>query len=90
MLAGLTDHITPPAQVFALGDFASTPADNVTTRTTSGGHLGLFMGGEALREHWPPILSAVYERSRAGADRPIAERRARRQTVRARPAIPAP
>jgi poly(3-hydroxybutyrate) depolymerase len=90
LLAGEKDHITPPAQVFALGDFASTPADNVTTRTTSGGHLGLFMGGEALREHWPPILSAVYERSLAGADRPIAERRARRQTVRARPAIPAP
>jgi poly(3-hydroxybutyrate) depolymerase len=90
LLAGEKDHITPPPQVFALGDFASTPAENVTTRTTSGGHLGLFMGGEALREHWPPILSAGYQRSRAAAIRPIAERRARRQTPHRRPAIPAP
>jgi len=31
---------------------------------TSGGHLGLFMGREALRDHWPAILAGVYERSR--------------------------
>jgi hypothetical protein len=48
------------------------------------------MGGEALREHWPPILADVYRHSRAGANAPMAERRARRQTVRRRPAIPAP
>ena len=90
LLAGERDHITPPAQVFALGDHTSTPAADVTTRTTSGGHLGLFMGGEALREHWPPILAAVHQRSRGGGDRHAVERRARRQTVRRRPAIPAP
>jgi poly(3-hydroxyalkanoate) synthetase len=90
LLAGEKDHITPPAQVFALADHASTAEAKVTRRTTAGGHLGLFMGGEALREHWPPLLADVYRRSRAGA-RPIAaERRARRQTVAPPPPIPAP
>jgi poly(3-hydroxyalkanoate) synthetase len=64
LLAGATDHITPPDQVFAIADYASTPEDQVTRRVTSGGHLGLFMGHEALREYWPPILSAVAARSK--------------------------
>ena len=64
LLAGATDHITPPPQVFAARDAVSTPRRDVTMRTTSGGHLGLFMGREALREHWPPILASVLERSR--------------------------
>ena len=53
MLAGATDHITPPAQVFALADHVSTPPADMLARTTTGGHLGLFMGTEALRDHWP-------------------------------------
>jgi poly(3-hydroxybutyrate) depolymerase len=64
LLAGATDHITPPDQVFALADYASTPAEDVVRRVSSGGHLGLFMGHEALSEHWPPLLAAVLERSR--------------------------
>jgi poly(3-hydroxyalkanoate) synthetase len=64
LLAGATDHITPPDQVFAIADYASTPEDQVTRRVTSGGHLGLFMGHEALREYWPPILAEVAARSR--------------------------
>jgi poly(3-hydroxybutyrate) depolymerase len=36
----------------------------VARSVTSGGHLGLFMGHEALREHWPPILANVYSHSR--------------------------
>ena len=59
LLAGATDHITPPDQVFALAHHASTPPEFVHERVTSGGHLGLFMGHEALREHWPPILAEV-------------------------------
>ena len=39
LLAGATDHIPPPAQVFALADYASTPADQVRRRITTGGHL---------------------------------------------------
>ncbi len=64
LLGGLTDHITPPDQVFALADYASTPESDVVRRLSSGGHLGLFMGHEALREQWPALLAAVLERSR--------------------------
>jgi poly(3-hydroxyalkanoate) synthetase len=64
LLAGATDHITPPDQVFALAQLASTPADLVRRDLTAGGHLGLFMGHEALREHWPPLLETVLEHSR--------------------------
>ncbi|MFZ0974172.1 MAG: alpha/beta fold hydrolase [Solirubrobacteraceae bacterium] len=67
LLAGATDHITPPDQVFALAEHASTPTDSVTRHTTRGGHLGLFMSHEALAEHWPRVLSAVVRRSRASA-----------------------
>jgi poly(3-hydroxybutyrate) depolymerase len=65
LLAGATDHITPPPQVFAARQYVSTSASKVVERTTSGGHLGLFMGREALRDHWPPILAGVLEHSRS-------------------------
>jgi poly(3-hydroxybutyrate) depolymerase len=89
LLAGATDHITPPAQVFALADAVATPPRHITRRTTAGGHLGLFMGTEALRDHWPVVMAAVLEHSRAGADGASARRRARARTAGAR-AIPAP
>jgi poly(3-hydroxybutyrate) depolymerase len=63
LLAGADDHITPPDQVFALADAASTPAADVVRRTTPGGHLGLFIGHQALREHWPVLLEAVLRES---------------------------
>ena len=63
LLAGQTDHITPPPQVFALAGAVSTAPQHITRRTTSGGHLGLFMGREALREQWPPIVADVFARS---------------------------
>ena len=76
LLAGATDHITPPDQVFALADYASTPADQVRRRITTGGHLGLFMSHEALAEHWPPLLEDVAARSRTStARRPSPARR---------------
>jgi hypothetical protein len=33
LLAGATDHITPPEQVFALAGAVSTPAERITRRT---------------------------------------------------------
>jgi poly(3-hydroxybutyrate) depolymerase len=63
LLAGQADHITPPAQVYALADYASTPSELVRRGLTRGGHLGLFMSHEALREHWPPLLRNVLEHS---------------------------
>jgi poly(3-hydroxyalkanoate) synthetase len=89
LLAGNADHITPPEQVFALAGAVSTPAKEITRRTTSGGHLGLFMGTEALRDHWPVSMASVLEHSRPNADGSGARRRARRRTAPAR-AIPAP
>lgn len=64
LLAGATDHITPPGQVFALADYVATPKADILRDTTPGGHLGLFMGHEALDTHWPRLLAAVLERSR--------------------------
>ena len=63
LLAGAADHITPPDQVFALADYARTAPQDVLRDTTAGGHLGLFMGHEALNRHWPPLLAAVRARS---------------------------
>jgi poly(3-hydroxyalkanoate) synthetase len=63
LLAGATDHITPPDQVFALAHEVSTPPHLIRHEITGGGHLGLFMGHEALRNHWPVILAAIREHS---------------------------
>jgi poly(3-hydroxyalkanoate) synthetase len=89
MLAGATDHITPPAQVFALADHVATRPADMLARTTTGGHLGLFMGNEALREHWPFVMAAVLEHSKAPVDPARARRKGQAATKRAR-AIPAP
>ena len=90
LLAGAADHITPPAQVFALERAASTPGSAVTKRTTSGGHLGLFMGRTALRDHWPLLMADVLEHSRARAKRDSSVRRARVRTPARRRPIPLP
>jgi poly(3-hydroxybutyrate) depolymerase len=63
LLAGERDHITPPAQVFALADACGTPPEEVRSSLSTGGHLGLFMGREALRDHWPALLAEVRRRS---------------------------
>ncbi len=63
LLAGATDHITPPDQVFAIAALASTPPELVLRDVTPGGHLGLFMGHLALRQHWPPLLAQVRRHS---------------------------
>lgn len=78
LLAGATDHITPPDQVFAIAEFASTPPELVRKHVTTGGHLGLFMGHEALGEHWPPILAEVLRHSIAPTRAPAQPRK--RQT----------
>jgi poly(3-hydroxybutyrate) depolymerase len=63
LLAGATDHITPPDQVFAIAEFTSTPEELVHRDVTDGGHLGLFMGHTALRGHWPRLLAKVLSHS---------------------------
>ncbi|MDN5856875.1 MAG: DUF3141 domain-containing protein, partial [Actinomycetia bacterium] len=78
LLAGSADHITPPAQLFAAADAVGTPAEQVTRRTAQGGHLGLFMGRDALREDWPPLMEAVYALSTGTGN---AQRKARAAAV---------
>ena len=67
LLGGERDHITPPEQVFALKEASSTPPEQVSSFLSSGGHLGLFMGREALRERWPVLLADVRRRSVVGS-----------------------
>ena len=64
LLAGAEDHITPPAQFFALADHVSTPPEDITRATAPAGHLGLFMGSGALRTEWPELMADVARRSR--------------------------
>jgi len=63
LLAGATDHITPSAQVFALADYAGTAPTHIVQSQTTGGHLGLFMGHEALRNHWSPLFRELAAQS---------------------------
>jgi poly(3-hydroxyalkanoate) synthetase len=56
MIGGATDHITPPEQVFALGDHIATPEDQQWKITADSGHLGLFMSHSALETHWRPTF----------------------------------
>jgi poly(3-hydroxybutyrate) depolymerase len=63
LLAGATDHITPTPQVFALADYAGTSPAEVVRRETTGGHLGLFMGREALHSHWSPVFRDIAAQS---------------------------
>jgi poly(3-hydroxybutyrate) depolymerase len=59
LLAGSKDHITPPAQVYALADRVGTPPAQVTRVLAPGGHLGLFMSQAALRDHWTPLFASL-------------------------------
>jgi poly(3-hydroxyalkanoate) synthetase len=93
LLAGADDHITPPEQVWAAADAVSTPQEDVTYRLTDGGHLGLFMGREALREHWPLLLADVHARSEPRTSLTEDSKAARRQVRRGgatEPPVPTP
>lgn len=64
LLGGTADHITPPDQVFALADHVGTRPSQVVKASAHGGHLGLFMGHDALKNAWLPLLERVAARSR--------------------------
>jgi len=59
LMAGQTDHITPADQVWALADHVSTPADRIGRQSSESGHLGLFMGRDALENHWKVIFAEM-------------------------------
>ena len=56
LLAGADDDITTPEQVLDADKYLGTPASQIVKKTVPGGHIGLFMGGRTLKEHWPPIV----------------------------------
>ncbi|MBP2369136.1 alpha/beta fold hydrolase [Pseudonocardia parietis] len=99
LLAGSTDHITPAPQLFAAAEKVSTPPADITYRTASAGHLGLFMGRDALRHDWPVLMEAVYshsipeDRRKAGGTGKASRRRNSVRSVenpRDTPRVPAP
>jgi len=55
LLAGEADDITPREQVFAAEHLAGTAKAHVEKAVAPGGHIGLFMGADTLREQWPAI-----------------------------------
>jgi poly(3-hydroxyalkanoate) synthetase len=59
ILAGSRDHITPADQALALARHVGTPADQIRTDLVDAGHLGLFMGRAALRDHWRPLFQSL-------------------------------
>ncbi len=62
LLAGAEDDITPPPQVYALAQYVGTPRKQIVQRQTTGGHLGLFTGHQALRNHWAPLFEQIATR----------------------------
>lgn len=59
MLAGEKDDITPFEQVYALGDYVSTPKSNMFKRIIpKAGHIGVFMR-TASQDHWAESLDFV-------------------------------
>lgn len=55
LLAGESDDITMPAEVFRAEALVGTDARSVVKTLVPGGHIGLFMGRRTLTEAWPKI-----------------------------------
>jgi poly(3-hydroxyalkanoate) synthetase len=55
LLAGAGDDITTPEQVLDAAKYLGTSKDRIVQKTVPGGHIGLFMGANTLKEHWPQI-----------------------------------
>jgi poly(3-hydroxyalkanoate) synthetase len=55
LLAGEEDDITPWQQVFNAADYLGTPKAQIVKTLAPGGHIGLFMGHDALAKDWPKI-----------------------------------
>ncbi len=62
LLAGASDDITTPEQVLDADKYLGTPPDEIVKETVPGGHIGLFMGTNTLRNHWPAIARWIAAR----------------------------
>jgi len=52
LLAARDDELVSPPQLYGLERLVDTPADHIVTVMAPCRHLGLFMGGDILKEHW--------------------------------------
>ena len=77
LVAGRQDHITPPAQVFALARLAPRAA-SLRETTVDAGHIGVFMGRKALSEVWPELIRGLLSEA-DGSHRPRRFPRSTRQ-----------
>ena len=64
LLAGDADDITPKEQVFSAEHLVGTLAEKIEKALVPGGHIGLFMGAQTLREHWPRIARWILDANR--------------------------
>lgn len=55
LLAGESDDITTREQVFGAERLLGTPRARIEKKLVPGGHIGLFMGTNTLRDTWPQI-----------------------------------
>jgi poly(3-hydroxybutyrate) depolymerase len=63
MLAGEKDDITLVPQLFNMSSYISTPRENIFQTVVKGaGHISVFMGRVALKDHWPVALEFLKER----------------------------
>jgi poly(3-hydroxyalkanoate) synthetase len=61
LLAGADDEITTPEQVLDAEKYIGTPKTKIVKKTIPGGHIGMFMGSNALKNHWPEIARWIVE-----------------------------
>lgn len=61
LIGGSKDDITLPNQVFNAAKYVSTPPDNIHRYLADSGHIGLFMGGTALRKIWPEVVQTIHD-----------------------------
>jgi poly(3-hydroxybutyrate) depolymerase len=65
LLAGKGDDITTPEQVLAARGLLGTPDELIEQQLVEGGHIGLFMGKNTLRDAWPGIADWIVAGGRA-------------------------
>jgi len=55
LIAGTKDDITTPEQILDAAHYFGTPASHIVKKSIPGGHIGLFMGANALKNDWPDV-----------------------------------
>jgi len=55
LLAARDDDVVAPEQIFATEHLVGSQPAAIRKATAASGHLGLFMGGDILRDAWPDV-----------------------------------